>query len=563
MDALKFLEEAKQALNSENYPKLKSLILNHAFAPNQKPEDYYDWGRLAEEVGLYQEAIKLDSKACSIVHEHPQALLAMAQIYYQLKDFYQSFKILRKLLTIVSSSEVEKLFLNTAQKLKFYGILKKWKVESSYIKDSFLDTIINYDISPIYEHFMYLFRGIFHFSEISLDTYGNIHLKPELKKLTPSKLREHLLGRTHLVFFPVKDNLKFPFFFLGIKFSEKILQKCLNSESFFIIKEREILNFSLSAYRTLLSLGLKPYLEKIHAFYYRIWFFLEEEISLGQIKLFLHQIKEKLPNLPGGLIFIDGIPQISLLQKFNLQYISLPLGLYLYTLERSHFITEDGIAPEDQLKFFKSIKPMPVSIIKNFNFSFTYKPDFPSEELELKLLRENCHLINYVVQKAEAGKQLSRHEKLAITLTVGFLKNGKNLVHKIFSQTPDYSYTKVENFFKNLPSNPISCFKLELWLKEISAFEPCHCVFGEKVKNRYPCPLLHVNPDLVPRYQETTYRIKNINEFLNFYLRQREKLTYCENIIKNFMKNYNKTFLTIKDFVIKLEDDKLVVKTKN
>jgi tetratricopeptide (TPR) repeat protein len=201
MEGSNFLKEAQDLIKKEEYSKAQSLLLKYAFSPGQSSQDYFEWGKLAEELQLYEEAIRLYNKAYQFNPDNSQILLALAQIYYQLKNYYQTFKILRKLLSINPTPEIQSFFIDIAKKLKFYGILKHWEKPKTPSHNSFLSTLLNYDIFPVYEHFRYLFRDITYFSELFLDPYGNPHLKPETEKLTLTKFKEHLLGRTHLVFF--------------------------------------------------------------------------------------------------------------------------------------------------------------------------------------------------------------------------------------------------------------------------------------------------------------------------------------------------------------------------
>lgn len=558
MESQSYLKKAQIAFSQDQFDKVKSLILKYAHLTGQGYEEYYQWAKLAEAIGLYEEAITLYNKALKLAHENPQILFALAEIYYLTKDYYKSFKILRNLLKISYEQEICELFIKVVKKLKFEGILKNWRYKKQSPRELFVENILNYNLFSVFDHFKYLFRDIPNFGEVFLDLYGNITLKTDLKKLTINKFKEHLIGRSFLVYFPIKEDLKFSQFFLGIKLSENLLHKYINSESLALSKAEELKNRAQEIFKTLLNWGFPVYLEKFHKFYYRLWFFLEKEISLSLIRKFLRLLIQKLPTLPGGLIWIEGIPQFSANDRFNLKYFPLPLGLYPLTLERSCFLDEYGKAMEDQLKFLKTIQPFPSKLISDFISNVSVKPiNFSKISKNLEILVNKCHLINYVIKKAEAGKILSREEKLAIILTVGFLPEGTSLVHKILSQTPDYSYTKIKNLLKNLPSNPISCLKLEVWLKEISALEPCHCLFGKKLKNKYPSPLLHVDSSLVPSYNEISFKINKIEGICQKYLKQYEKLKYLETLLKSYFKEKNISQIKIKNYQINFKDDKL------
>jgi hypothetical protein len=308
---------------------------------------------------------------------------------------------------------------------------------------------------------------------------------------------------------------------------------------------------------------LCPAFEKVNHFFYRYWFFLDKPLSLGKIRNFLEKVLKRLGDLRSGLVPLEGIPALDLAQRYNLRYIPLPLGLSPLTLERSLFLNEEGKPYPDQLEYLRKLTPFPATHIEKFDqtlTSFYLGSPAPSSLKVLQKLRQNCHLLDYVIAKAEAGKSLSREEKLAIVLTVGFLENGAELVHQILSQTPDYSYGKVKNLLKNLPPHPVSCLKLELWLKEISALEPCYCVFQEKLKNRYPSPLLHINPELVPAYNEIKYKIDSPEKLIKAYLRQQEKLLYFKNLLKDYLISRGISTLKVKSFIVELKGEDLEVK---
>jgi tetratricopeptide (TPR) repeat protein len=562
MEALK---KAKLALDSNNFSLAQDLLLKHAFAPGQTAEDYYAWGEIARTLSLLPEAKRLYQNALREKSSFVPALKGLFSVYYEEKDYYQSFKILKKLLPLDPHSPYQEIFLHLAEKLGYYGILKYYKSTPSPIPFSFLENLLEKDISQIHEKFSFFFKDASCFAELSVDAYGKVNLNEPFFKLSSTKLKDHFLGLTHLVFFPVKEDMQFSSFFLGLKLSEKLVKKALNLESFFVNKTHECATEALRVFHYFIDLGLNPALEKLHNFYYRIWFLLTKPLSLGHIRSFLENALQKIGNLSGGLVPIEGIPQVSLLQKYNLQYVSLPLGINPLTLERSQFLDEDGKPYSDQIEFVKKLTPISTEFLKDVSRKLSSSPffsfSFPEDPFKsLSQLRKCCHLLDYVISKAEAGKLLSREEKLAIVLTVGFLKNGDEMVHQILSQTPDYSYGKVKNLLKNLPPHPVSCLKLELWLKEISISEPCRCVFEEKLKNRYPSPLLHIDVSLVPTYTEVTYKLRSPEDLVRTYLRQKEKLIYFETLLKNYLYSHKFSTLKVGSFIVNLKEDKLEVK---
>jgi len=562
MEALK---KAKSALEKGELSLARSLLFKYAFSSGQSPEEYCSWGDIARTLNHFSEAKHLYQNALKENPNFVPALRGLLLIYYEEKNYYQSFRILKKILSIEPKPYYEKFFLYLAEKLGYKEIIKQRKPVSSPIPLSFIKKLLEENLDQIYEKFSFFFKDAHCFAELSIDPYGNFKLTRPFYKLPLQKLEDHFLGLTHLVFFPVKESMQFSSFFLELKLSSSLVKKALNLQSFFVNKTHDCKMETLKIFKYFLSLGLNPVLEKQNNFSYRIWFLLTKPLSLGHIRSFLENVLQKIGALSGGLVPIEGIPQVSLLQKYNLEYISLPLGLHPLTSERSQFLDEDGNPYSNQLAFIKKLPLINTEVLKEVSKKLSTSPFFsfsPPEEpfKTLSQLRKSCHLLDYVISKAEAGKLLSREEKLAIVLTVGFLKNGDELVHQIFSQTPDYSYGKIKNLLKNLPPHPVSCLKLELWLKEISISEPCRCVFEEKLKNRYPSPLLHIDVSLVPTYTEVTYKLRSPEDLVRTYLRQKEKLMYFETLLKNYLHSQGISSLKLDSFIITLKDDKLEVK---
>ena len=84
--------------------------------------------------------------------------------------------------------------------------------------------------------------------------------------------------------------------------------------------------------------------------------------------------------------------------------------------------------------------------------------------------------------------------------------------------------------------------------------------FEEKLKNRYPSPLLHIDVSLVPTYTEVTYKLRSPEDLVRTYLRQKEKLIYFETLLKNYLYSHKFSTLKVGSFIVNLEEDKLEVK---
>ncbi|WP_153303784.1 hypothetical protein [Thermosulfurimonas dismutans] len=182
---------------------------------------------------------------------------------------------------------------------------------------------------------------------------------------------------------------------------------------------------------------------------------------------------------------------------------------------------------------------------------------------ELLKLRRACPVLDFVFRRAEAGKHLSREEKLVVMLSVGFLRNGRELLHHILSGTPDYSYHRIERMLEGIPRNPISCAKLEMWFRDFVLDRPCGCVFGEALKGRYPSPLLHIDPELVPTLEDRlTLHYSRPAELGRVYLHLRERLRYVEHELRRHFRR-NPQRLRVGDYIFSLEGEEIIVRPRS
>jgi hypothetical protein len=93
---------------------------------------------------------------------------------------------------------------------------------------------------------------------------------------------------------------------------------------------------------------------------------------------------------------------------------------------------------------------------------------------------------------------------LVVFFTLGFLEEGKKILHDVLESCPDYRPNKVNRTISKLRGNPISCPKIRELMPETTAYLPCNCSF-EVPKGGYPSPLLHINSQWITlKKQEET-----------------------------------------------------------
>jgi len=183
------------------------------------------------------------------------------------------------------------------------------------------------------------------------------------------------------------------------------------------------------------------------------------------------------------------------------QSILLPLGIDRARGERSLFLDKGGEPHPEQLKFIKKIEEISISDIKDFIKSGAKRIAPKVGEDEITKLRKSCPVLDMIIKKAEAGRFLRHQEKVVLFYTLGLMDSTGRLLHRVLYPTPDYRYQKVKRILKGIKPNPISCLKIRELVPELTTGLECNCIFDLR-DGRYPSPLLHVNPWLVPIEEE-------------------------------------------------------------
>lgn len=519
------LNRVKQELEKGHQGKAIDLALRYFSRDFSDPELYYEWGKTFELLGLAKKAIESYGFALKLSPNNPHYLKSLAILLYETGLLEKAFSIFKKLTNIVpNDEEINAYWINLLEELGLKGASESLKgIEKKASPLRYFPPSLGKEEIEI---FLRLFSGRERgFAEQILDK------KTALSRLifydfplTPEFVRAHILSEKTIFFFPLREDKRMK---MGII-------------AFFISKRERFLYARQPAYLTLKSERLKAYclkvqeivnktfeipgyLEKVNRFFYRLWIFLEEFIHFLQIKRFLKEIIQKLPYPEFGIAVEPLLPTRPIGVGWQERPIFLPLGINRETKERSLFINEDGEFYREQIRFLKKIKEISHLELKAFVRRNISGIESKTEDEVLEKLRKSCLIIDTLVNKAEAGRVLEHKEKLILFYTLGLVD--KKLLHKVLYPTPDYNAFKVERILRAMKKNPISCVKIREFLPELSLSLDCHCVF-DLSDGRYPSPLLHINPYLVPSedYRLTLQRSsfnKLVKVFIELY-QQRE-----------------------------------------
>lgn len=492
-----------QQLNQGHQNKAIDLALRYFSKEFDDPELYLEWGKIFEILSLAKKAIESYNLALRFSPEEPRYLKPLAMLLYEIGHLDKSLHIFKKLVALApKDEEIRDYYLKNLEELGFKGAGEKIRQTRPSVSPYryFPPTIGKADT----EVFLQLFSGRkMGFGELILEEKTYL---PELihkeRTIKHQEIEAHILGKKTIFFYPLREDLKAKIGIISMEISKRDRIDYARQPSFLILKREKLKQYAIKSREIITEkFGLSAYLERMNPFGYRLWFFLEEFVHFLQIKRFLQEVMQGLPYPEFGLSVRPLLPTVPVGVGWKEQAILLPLGIDKARGERSLFLNEDGEPHPEQLKFIKKIEELSLSDVKNFIKSGAKKIAPEIEEDKLNRLQQSCPFIDILVKKAEAGRALTHQERVVLFYTLGLMDPAGKALHRVLYPTPDYKYQKVKRILKGIKPNPISCLKIRELLPELAASLECACIFDLKY-GRYPSPLLHVNPWLVPIEEE-------------------------------------------------------------
>ncbi len=562
MEALKEVEKLLAEGLSE---KARDMVLRWRLRPGQSPEEYFRWGLLCEQLELKPQAAECYDLAISRDPDCSRYLLARAEVAYELGELPRAATLFQRVLRLADSQTVRQKLARVLTELGRPGAAAA--VAGPFEEGPTTKTPLRYFPPNLgfreLEPFQRLFRGRPLHAELQLTSYGKPVPLIKEGSLSLNKISQHLLGRIYLLYFPLTEENKLFGAYLVIAFPQKDVDRNRRNRGFLSLKAEAVKREALSVWHRVQEWGLEGALERFTPFHYRLWFFFPEPIYFLWVRRFFKTLKERLPLPTEGIFYSFEIGTRGEGVGWREVGFELPLGIHPATLERSLFVDPEGHPYPEQLSYLKKIRPLSFNELRTFcrhSLPISFSLGVPSE---LSKLRQACPIIDYIIKRAEAGRYLRREEKLAIMLSVGFLKNGRKVMHRILSGTPDYNYHRIERMLQGVPKHPISCAKLEVWFRDFVLDRPCGCVFGKALKDRYPSPLLHLDPDLVPTLEDRlTLRYSDLPELGRVYLNIRERFSYVEDLLRKYLRGTRKK-IRVGDYIISLEGERIAVRPRS
>jgi hypothetical protein len=316
----------------------------------------------------------------------------------------------------------------------------------------------------------------------------------------------HILGKVTLAVYPLRSDNTVRYSAISIRLPSRVLEANIKNQGYLGMLKEQMRSNAFTLVRLVKCSSVPAYIEDAGRYEYRIWLFFEEFIHFLKAKRLLGILIEDNP-IPAGNFIMEPILATRPAGIGWVEHpVVLPLGIQRNTLNRSLFLDEDGNAYGNQLKFLEKIRPVPARLLDQ---NLHVAPSVQSRDVynekkrtpAVKILLHRCPVIRELVKRAEAGALLRRDKKVILFYTIGLTDLGAEALHAILESCPDYNYGKVSNEASRLKPRPVSCVKIRELVPEITSSVGCNCDFDLR-GNKYPSPLLHVNPEFVPASSE-------------------------------------------------------------
>jgi len=500
------LELAQKYLDEGLKEKAQSIVLIYSEDVPSDAEICFKWARLCEELGLARKAIEFYRKAIKLSPNNSKILYYYASLLNDIGYYEDSIHYLKKAVKNDPDHEAaRKLLSEVYQALGLYG-----QAEALYPQVQEEQKPIRYFPPTIskehVERVLVLFSGReigYAIQSINNQT-GEITYEFKNLPISYDLISQHINGEITLLVYPLRSDKTVKYTAIEVRIRDRILKENIKNQGYLKYLEEKALSYVISLRKLSEHFGIPSYIDYSGGFSFRVWFFFREFVHFLKAREFLKRFLEHAPT-PDTYLVVDpfiGTKGVGIGWKEH--HIMLPFGINRATKRRALFLDEEGNPYPEQLTFLKKIQEIPfkesLSSIKGSSYSYK---SISEEQIDpiIEDMISSCPVLSEIINKAKKGRILAREEKIILFYTIGILdENGKNL-HFILSSCPDYNYTKVERQRVRLKPNPISCIKIRELVPELTASLSCNCTFDLR-GGRYPSPVMHINPYLVPPRDE-------------------------------------------------------------
>jgi len=491
-----------------------------------KDENFWMWGKIAEELERPNEAAKIYSEYLKLNPQHPDSLYNLGMLFLERgnrnsarncflratkakPDFTEATLELAKLY-----EEDGLLGLAAALYDKILSIdPRNTEAETArgFLRDklSQLESMPGVKLAPSKtsaRRLAELFRGREGvYARQWIDAEGKMGYSPVYEPLTEKVLERHLLGDITVGVYPVRVDNTVMFMAIDVDVNKKILSRASEKPEIMKLLQDKVKENVRKLTGMFEYLFLPAYVESSGYKGCHIWLFFAEPVPAHVVRKFAQAVTKRT-GPPSPELHWEIFPKQDSLEEGQLgNLIKLPLGIHKKTGRRALFVDPEGKVYADQIEFLNLIKRIDRTSLQNaikrlldinVEKAAPPGPEILKEKYhDLRGIWEKCAVVNALVEKSFATHHLTNSERVVLKCIFAHLGDrGVGFLHSVIGNCLDYSYEATQYQIERTHKNPISCPKIRQHLPEITSSVNCSCEF-ELPEDGYPSPILHIDPD--------------------------------------------------------------------
>jgi tetratricopeptide (TPR) repeat protein len=502
---LPYIKLASYYLEQGEDDKARKIILTRRRMSHQDASYHAQWAALCENVGVARQAIESWEMALAQDSKNGEYLYRLGILYYETGKIEKAMRMLQKSLKCSPShAGAKKILADIYEELGDVGSARSLREEKNKSKNSqhqeltILPQVTIDDAALI----LTLFKG----KEVgyalqTFDQAGRSVFSYVEEPLSPNRIIDHLFSKLTIGVYPLRKDKALKFTALHVRINPRKMMENFKNTSYLVLMEGKVHEYLSKLAATCHNLNIPSYLEDGGEHDRRLWFFLDEFLPYQLMKRFVDSILDKMPPAPSDVQVEICLGLKTLGVGWEHYPLLLPLGINQRTGRRCLFIDYHGSPYDDQLAYVKKIRTIKTREMRDLLQTVSrevrgMETIIPAKPGHVEALRLKCLVLAEIINKARAGRNLSRQEKLILYYTLGLFDDKGKSIHYVLEPTPEYRPQKVDKLISQLKSNPVSCPKIRELLPETTAYVRCDCDFLIP-EGGYPSPLIHVNPGLV------------------------------------------------------------------
>lgn len=366
------------------------------------------------------------------------------------------------------------------------------------------------------ERYMALFSGredVFarQWADKSQEKHGYV---PVRRPLAPADVADHLKGGKTYGIYLLRSNATAKAAVIDADLKKAFRKTPLSGKDRQIV--RKDARFMLTRVREIAAArGLTSLAEVSGSKGYHFWFFFAEPVPARFAMDLLSDVRDALA---GDLTAFDleVFPKQAALSGKGLgNLVKLPLGIHRLSGKPSYFPDCKDRTLDGQLAFLETVSPVNPADLhpgpgggkgRVLSHPVMAKPaapfvgktralgnDGPANDPALKALTTACPPLAGVTAACLQGKTPTLDEEKVLFGTVGFLPNGKDLIHGLTARLPDYNASLIDYKLSRVRGTVLGCRRVHGLLD----WEGPECRFPGK--KGYPHPLMHLDAEPEPK----------------------------------------------------------------